>query len=75
MPSIILILPHGTLHPGSLVAMGTWACVRSAAAASRTPSAGSGWTLRTAPGVNNAGQIVGYGSHNGKQRALLLDPM
>jgi probable HAF family extracellular repeat protein len=35
---------------------------------------GSGWTLLSANGINNAGQIVGDGTHNGKARAYLLTP-
>jgi len=36
--------------------------------------AGSGWVLSTAYGINDAGQIVGYGTHNKRQRAFLLTP-
>jgi probable HAF family extracellular repeat protein len=36
--------------------------------------AGSGWTLREANGVNDRGQIVGTGLHNGTTRAYLLTP-
>jgi probable HAF family extracellular repeat protein len=36
--------------------------------------AGSGWVLSTAYSVNDAGQIVGYGTHNKQQRAFLLTP-
>ena len=36
--------------------------------------AGSGWTLSTAYSINDAGQIVGYGTHNKQQRAFLLTP-
>jgi probable HAF family extracellular repeat protein len=35
---------------------------------------GSGLTLRSASAINNAGQIVGYGAHNGQFRAFLLTP-
>jgi probable HAF family extracellular repeat protein len=35
---------------------------------------GSGWTLREATGINDAGQIVGTGLHNGQLRAFLLTP-
>jgi probable HAF family extracellular repeat protein len=35
---------------------------------------GSGWTLLSAYAINNAGQIVGEGTHNGKQRGFLLTP-
>jgi len=34
----------------------------------------SGWVLIEAASVNNAGQIVGSGTHNGQQRAFLLTP-
>lgn len=36
--------------------------------------AGSGWTLLQAAGINEKGQIVGYGLHNGYLRACLLTP-
>ncbi|MEY9910207.1 putative HAF family extracellular repeat protein [Catenulispora sp. MAP12-49] len=36
--------------------------------------AGSGWTLQGATGVNDRGQIVGVGLHNGHKRAYLLTP-
>ena len=35
---------------------------------------GSGWLLETARGINDAGQIVGYGDHNGLVSAFLLTP-
>ena len=34
----------------------------------------SGWVLMDATAVNDAGQIVGYGSFNGQIRGFLLDP-
>jgi probable HAF family extracellular repeat protein len=34
----------------------------------------SRWELQVALGINNKGQIVGYGTHNGKIRAFLLTP-
>jgi probable HAF family extracellular repeat protein len=34
----------------------------------------SGWVLLTANDINNAGQIVGEGLHNGKQHGFLLTP-
>ena len=37
--------------------------------------AGSGWVLRTARGINDKGQIVGSGQHDGKDRAFLLTPL
>jgi probable HAF family extracellular repeat protein len=35
---------------------------------------GSGWTLQQATGINDVGQIVGIGLHNGHQRGYLLTP-
>ena len=34
----------------------------------------SNWVLTEATGINDAGQIVGNGTHNGAQRAFLLNP-
>lgn len=34
----------------------------------------SGWVLAQATGINDAGQIVGFGEHNGQFRAFLLTP-
>jgi probable HAF family extracellular repeat protein len=34
----------------------------------------SGWVLLVANGINNRGQIVGYGRRNGQKRAFLLTP-
>jgi hypothetical protein len=36
---------------------------------------GSGWILRSAEGINDAGDIVGYGTFNGQTRAFLLSPV
>lgn len=36
---------------------------------------GAGWTISTASGINNLGQIVGLGVHNGQNRAYLLTPV
>ena len=36
--------------------------------------AGSGWTLLGASGINEHGQIVGIGLHDGLLRACLLTP-
>jgi probable HAF family extracellular repeat protein len=36
---------------------------------------GAGWTLSTAAAINNLGQIVGLGVHNGQNHAFLLTPM
>jgi probable HAF family extracellular repeat protein len=35
---------------------------------------GLGWTLTDAAAINNLGQIVGSGMHNGQARAYLLTP-
>ena len=35
---------------------------------------GTGWTLSTAYGINDAGQIVGYGTLNKQERGFLLTP-
>ncbi len=34
----------------------------------------SGWNLQYANGINERGQIIGYGTFNGQGRAFLLDP-
>jgi uncharacterized membrane protein len=39
------------------------------------PSSAAGWTLSSAAAVNNVGQIVGSGMHNGRGRAYLLTPV
>jgi probable HAF family extracellular repeat protein len=39
------------------------------------PATGAGWTISTASGINNQGQIVGLGVHNGQNRAYLLTPI
>jgi uncharacterized protein (TIGR03437 family) len=36
---------------------------------------GSGWVLSYAAGINNSGQIVGTGFHNGQQTAFVLTPI
>ena len=36
---------------------------------------GAGWTLISANAINDSGQIVGYGDHNGLTRAFLLTPV
>ncbi|MEN3359036.1 MAG: hypothetical protein V7637_3018 [Mycobacteriales bacterium] len=36
--------------------------------------AGSGWSLRAADGINDRGQIVGTGLHNGARHGYLLTP-
>lgn len=35
----------------------------------------SGWTLRTAEGINSQGQIIGYGTFGGNSTAFLLTPV
>ena len=35
---------------------------------------GSGWVLQVAYAINDSGQIVGYGAHNGQTHAFLLIP-
>jgi len=35
----------------------------------------SGWHLTRADGINNHGQVVGKGIHNGHTRAFLLTPI
>ena len=35
---------------------------------------GTGWVLESAAAISNGGQIVGYGTFNGKRRAFLLTP-
>jgi probable HAF family extracellular repeat protein len=39
------------------------------------PITGAGWVLESATGINAAGQIVGWGSHNGQETTYLLTPM
>src|SRR5258708_3511743 len=41
---------------------------------SHLDGSGTGWTLSAASGINDAGQIVGYGTHDGVIRAFLLTP-
>ena len=36
---------------------------------------GSGWTYLEPHGINDNGQIVGWGTHNGNQRAFLMTPV
>jgi len=35
---------------------------------------GSGWYLEQATGINDRGQIVGFGDHHGTEHAFLLTP-
>lgn len=39
------------------------------------PVTGAGWKLRMATGINDAGQIVGWGERDGVQRFFILTPM
>ena len=39
------------------------------------PVSGAGWNISTASAINNLGQIVGLGVHNGQNRAYLLTPI
>ena len=36
-------------------------------------SAGDGWVLQRASGINDQGQVVGWGINNGVRRAFLLN--
>jgi uncharacterized membrane protein len=38
-------------------------------------ASGAGWTLTSAGAINNRGQIVGVGLHNGQPRAFLMTPI
>ncbi len=38
------------------------------------PFSASGWFITDASGINDAGQIIGYGLYNGDTRAFLLSP-
>jgi hypothetical protein len=35
----------------------------------------TGWVLNEASGINESGQIVGWGLHNGQTRAFLITPV
>lgn len=37
------------------------------------PADGSRWTLSSAQDINDAGFVVGYGYHDGQQKAFILD--
>jgi uncharacterized membrane protein len=39
------------------------------------PTSAAGWTFSSVNAINNAGQIVGSGTHNGASRAFLLTPV
>lgn len=38
-------------------------------------ASGAGWTLGSVSGINNAGQIIGVGAHNGVIRGFILTPV
>jgi len=40
-----------------------------------SPVTGNGWTLTSVSGINNLGQIVGFGSHNGQPTPFLMTPV
>lgn len=39
------------------------------------PASGAGWTLDAVTGINDLGQIVGSGTHNGQMHGFLLSPI
>jgi hypothetical protein len=39
------------------------------------PVGDAGWTIGSLSAINNAGQIVGTGLHNGQTRAFILTPI
>lgn len=39
------------------------------------PVSGSGWTIVSASALNDLGQIVGYGKHDGEERLFLMTPI
>lgn len=39
------------------------------------PITGDGWTITSVSGINNLGQIVGFGSHNGQPTPFLMSPL
>ena len=39
------------------------------------PISGQGWTITTASGINNLGEIVGMGSHNGQSTPFVMSPV
>jgi len=41
---------------------------------SMVDSSGDGWILAAGGDINNAGQIVGWGYHDGQERGFLLTP-
>jgi probable HAF family extracellular repeat protein len=51
-----------------------WSAVMGMRDLNNMIAAGSNWTLIEAKATNAAGQIVGYGVHNGQVRGFLLIP-
>ena len=39
------------------------------------PVSGDGWTITSVSAINNLGQIVGFGSHNGQPTSFLMTPV
>ena len=39
------------------------------------PVTGNGWTITSVSGINNLGQIVGFGSHNGQPTPFVMTPV
>jgi hypothetical protein len=39
------------------------------------PASGNGWTITGVTSINNLGQIVGSGLHNGQSAAFLMTPV
>lgn len=39
------------------------------------PATGTGWTITSVIGINNAGQIIGLGAKAGATRAILINPL
>jgi len=59
------------------VASGTHAFISNGKLQDLNPliPANSGWVLEEARGINDSGQISGYGTHNGEERSFLLTPI
>jgi probable HAF family extracellular repeat protein len=60
--------PQDSSHIATLYSLGTSYDLNSLIPAN------SGWVLREAVGINDAGQVAGTGVHNGQLRAFLLTP-
>jgi uncharacterized membrane protein len=39
------------------------------------PVTSNGWTITSVSGINNLGQIIGFGSHNGQPTPFLMSPL